>query len=1146
MQFKVFSFPVFRQRQKHEAQQAAVSKSQSPYWVRRKKIFLTMKLTVILLIATCLQVSAVGYSQYVTLSERNAPLKKVFTEISKQTGYSFFCNESLFEKAGTVTVKVKNATLQSALDICLKDQSLAYSIVGNNVVIKEKEKEKVPTPVINADTPPVLVNIFGRVVNENGEPLVSASVKIKGSDVGVATDANGNFSINADLNTTLVISYVGYVSIEVVAKKQDLGKFTLKLADNINDEVVVVGYGKVQRKNLTGSISSVKASDVVKSPETSLNSALQGRAAGVSVVSSEGGPSANVSITIRAGSSISAQNDPLYVINGFPQLGGSNLNLNVNDIETIDILKDGASAAYGSRGANGVVLITTKSGKAGKFSLNYDAAITSQNIATKIPLMNAGQYAEIQHALRKGSLFGDTSLFRNYQKYRDSASINWMDRILRNPMGQTHNLTFSGGTENVRVLASLGYFHQPGVVIGTQYDRYTANINTVAKINKVISNETVLYLAQGNKNGAAVSGETGPIFSAVKGAPFIGSGFKTLSDFLTSNLGNLVGTHGVDPVIELNDPKLGTQSFSVDFNTAFTFRINENLNVKVSGGISKSNDEYRGFYPSSTSAGTRSEGQAGFSIDNGLSWLNENTINYSKRINDVHNLDVTLGTSMQKYTVEGYSFGANRFLIQSLGYDNLSFGSNPTRPSSYKSQNQLQSYFGIVRYSFKDRYLFSTILRADGSSKFPKNQWGYFPYVSFGWKINEEKFFQSVHDISTLKLRLSYGQTGNESVPAYSSLSRYSSIPSNSDAAGGLVTAQAPLNFGVGDLRWETNIQTNLGLDLGLFKDRVLLTVDAYKKKSKNLLLQDELTFVSGYRNAYRNVGDIEVKGLEINLNTQNVKSNKFSWSTNFNIAFTRGKVLKLNGTIDQFQIGGANQAFLVKVGQKLGNMYGYVVDGIYNSDEEYYNSPKDNALVVGVGSRKYKDISGPDGKPDGIVDENDRAVIGNGNPKYFGGINNELKFGPIDASFLITYSYGNDIMNLYEYYYNRPSNWQGGPEYAYLNHWTNQNPQVNEQAWASGYDNEYSYLSSYQIQDGSYLRLKNVMLGYNLPVQNFKKIGFTKLRFYISATNLLTLTKYRGYDPEVNYYNSVVQPGVDYGSYPRSKFFTFGINASF
>lgn len=1146
MHFNSICFPAIWPEQKNQTQRITSSTSYLPSAAALKKILLAMKLTTILLIATCLQVSAEGHSQNVSLSEKNAPLKKLFTEIRKQTGYTFFCNESLFENTGMVTVKLKNATLQLALDICLKEQDLTYTIVGNNIVIKEKEKVIAPA-IITAPEPIPFIDIKGRIVNEQGQPLAGASVTIKGTVIGTTTDANGNFSINADINATLVISYVGHTTMEVVARKQELGRFTLKLSESsINEQVVVVGYGKVQRKNLTAAISSVKASDVVKSPETSLNSALQGRAAGVNVVSSEGGPSADVSITIRAGSSISASNEPLYVINGFPQLGGSNLKINVNDIESIDILKDGASAAYGSRGANGVVLITTKSAKSGKFSVNYDAYFTTQAIANEITLMNAGQYAEIQHSIRKESLYGDTTLFRNYEKYKDSASINWMDEILRNPLGQTHNLTISGGTENVRVLASLGYFHQPGIIVGTQYDRYTANINTVAKINKVVSNETVLYLSQGNKNGAAVNGSAGPIFSAVKGAPFIGSGFKTLSDFLTSNLGNLVGTHGVDPVIELNDPKLGTESFSLDFNTAFTFRITENLNVRVSGSISKSNDEYKSFYPSSTSSGTRSNGQAGFSIDKGLSWLSENTINYAKTIKEVHDIDATAGVSMQKYTTEGYGFGANRFNIQSLGYDNLGLASNPTRPYSYKRQNQLMSYFGILRYSYKDRYLFSAIMRADGSSKFPKNQWGYFPYVSFGWKVNEESFFQSVRNISSLKLRVSYGQTGNESIPAYSSLSGYSDIPSNSDAAGTITTALAPLNFGVGDLRWETNVQTNLGMDLGLFKDRVLLTVDAYKKQSKNLLLEDELTYVSGYRNAFRNVGDIEVKGLEINLNTQNVKSNKFSWNTNFNIAFTKGKVVKLNGTITEFQVGRAEEAFLIKVGEPLGNMYGYVVDGIYNTDEEYYNSPVNNTLVVGVGSRKYKDISGPDGKVDGIVDENDRTVIGNGNPKYFGGINNEFKYGPLDLSFLVTYSYGNDIMNVYEFYYNRPSIWQGGPVYAYNHHWTNQNPQVNEQAWAGGYDNEYSNLSSYQIQDGSYLRLKNIMLGYSLPVQNFKKIGFTKLRFYVSGQNLLTFTKYRGFDPEVNYSNSIIQPGIDYGSYPRSKFFTFGINASF
>ncbi len=1147
MYLHTFNFKAFPQKRGRGVKDTTTcpGRQRLAKWNRK---LLRIKMITLFLLAACQQICAEGYSQMVTLSETNATLKKVFTEIQKQTGYSFFCTESLINNTGSVKVNVKEVSIQSALDICLKGQHLTYVIVGNNIVIKKEEHKNenmaIPASFINiADIP--LAEITGRIVNESGDPLAGASVKVKGSDIGVTTDANGRFSINTDLNSTLVISYVGYASIEIVAKNKDLGKLMLRLSDDANDEVVVVGYGKVQRKNLTGSLSSVKATDVVKSPEASLNSALQGRAAGVSVISADGGPSADVSITIRAGSSIGAKNDPLYVINGFPQLGGSNLNINVNDIESIDILKDGASAAYGSRGANGVVLITTKSAKAGKFAISYDSYMTSQNIDHKIPLMNAGQYAEVQHFMRREGLYGDTSFFRNYQKYKDSASINWMERILRNPMGQTHNLTFSGGTPNVRMLASLGYFHQPGILIGTQYDRYTANLNTAAKINKVVSNETVIYLSQGEKSGPPVTA-SGPIFSAIKGAPFIGSGFNTLSDFLISNLGNLVGTNGKDPVIELRDPKLRTVDFSIDFNTAFTFRITDDLRFRVSGGIRKSNSEFQSFYPSSTSSGRLPNGQAGFSVDNGLSWLNENTLNYTKIINTDHNLDATLGLSMQNYGTDGYEFGVNRFSIQSLGYDNLSLALNPTHPTSYKNKNQLRSYFGILRYSYKDRYLFSGIMRADGSSKFPQNRWGYFPYVSFGWKVSEEDFFRSVNNVSSLKLRVSYGQTGNESVPAYSSQSRYSSIPSNSDALGDLTTALAPLVFGIPTLKWETNIQTNLGLDMGLFKDRVLLTVDAYKKKSKNLLLEDQLTYVSGYSSAYRNVGDIEVKGLELNLSTQNVKTGRFSWNSNFNIAFTKGKVLKINGTIDQFKVGTDDEAFLIKVGEPLGNMYGYVVDGIYNTSEEYYNSPVNKVLIVDVGFRKFKDLSGPKGVPDGVIDDNDRTVLGNGNPKYFGGINNEFRFGPIDLSVLLTFSYGNKIMNKYQYYYNNPSNWQGGPSYMYDNHWTNEHPQINEIAWSGDFDNEYNYLTSYQIQDGSFLRIKNVMLGYNIPVQRFKNKVFTRLRFYVGAQNLLTFTKYTGFDPEVNYYNSIIQPGVDYGSYPRSRFYTFGLNASF
>lgn len=1151
MHFKTVFFSIPEEEKNNPGQRVGRSFNSLLSGKGVRKIFLVMKLVTILIMAACLQVSAGGHSQTVSLSESNAPLKKVFTKISQQTGYTFFCDEALISNAVPVTVNLKEVALESALDACLKDQQLTYAIIGNNIVIKEKEKAH--ELVVNKELEPLsdpvpvpFIDIKGRVVSESGEALAGASVNIKGTKIGVSTDNKGNFSINANLGSKLVISYIGYNSLEVDVKKQDLGTITLQLSDKVSDQVVIVGYGAVQRENLTSSVSSVKASDVVKSTETSLNAALQGRAAGVNVVSSEGGPAPKVSITIRAGSSISASNEPLYVINGFPQLGGSNLNINVNDIESVDILKDGAAAAYGSRGANGVVLITTKSGKNGKFQVSYDAYLTKQVISNEIPVMNSGQYAELQHFLSSSSEYGDTSFFKNWQNYADSPSINWQDRILRDPLGQAHNLTLSGGTEKVKVLTSFGYFHQPGIVVGTQYDRYTLNINTKAQINKFLSNETIVYLAQGIKSGPEVNGSSGPIYSAIKGAPFIGSGFKTLSDFLFQHLG-FYGEYGVDPVIELQDPKLKSTSFSGSLNTAFSMNLMEHLKLRLSLGINKDNSQYKAFYPSTTASGHLANGSAYMSSGEDFGWLNENTLNYTNTFKGVHDLDATAGFSIQSSTNEGYSLGARDFVIQSLGMDNLNLGTRYNPPGSSKERSQLMSFFGVVRYSYLNRYLFSAIMRADGSSKFPNNQWGYFPYVSAAWKINEEPFFAKfANKVSQLKLRLSYGQTGNESVPPYSSLVRYTPTPANSDHAGGLTTALGPAKFGVGDLKWETNIQTNIGLDLGLFNDRITFTADAYRKQSKNLLLAAKISTASGYSSVFKNVGDIEVQGLELNLNTQNVRTKKFSWNSNFNISFTKGKVNRLTEDGDYFYIGDNEELFIVKVGDRLGGMYGYVVDGLYNTDEELFNGPDVEDLAVGAGTRKFKDISGPDGKPDGVVNSDDRTIIGNGNPKFFGGFNNDFRLGPIDLSFLFTFSAGNDIMNRYEYLYNLPTGWQGGPAEMYNYHWTNQNPQVNNLFWARWADNEYTNLTSYQIQDGSYLRLKNVMLGYNLPESLIRKMGLTKFRLYVSGQNLLTFTKYNGYDPEVNYYNSVIRPGVDYGSYPKSRIITFGLNVSF
>ncbi|MCZ2458110.1 MAG: TonB-dependent receptor [Chitinophagales bacterium] len=1132
----------FLQEQKNKKQSLTGLISYSATSRSFKKILLTFQLCTILIFGANFKVNAEERSSNVNLTEKHASFRNLFSEPGKQIWYANFCSQSFLKSDGIFSIDLEDKIFLSVPDEYFTEQNLTSDFFAGNSTDNENEI-KVTTETITTRETSSFIEIKGQVVNYLGEPLSGASIIVKGTDIGTKTDVNGYFTINTELNATLLISFVGYSSIEVVVNKRNLGKLILNLSGKINDEVVIVGYGKVQRKNLTSAISSVKASDVVKSTELSLNTALQGRAAGVLVTSSEGDPGAPVSITIRAGSSISASNEPLYVINGFPQLGGSNFNINPNDIETIDILKDASAAAYGSRGANGVIIITTKSGKAGRFTIEYNAYVSTSKIARPIKLLNVAQYAELQHQLQMDGTFGDTSIFKNWRTFKDSSSVDWYKSTFRTGVNQSHNLSLSGGTESVKVVASFGYDKQQGVAINNDFHRYTVDLNINSRLNKIVSNETVIYLTQRDKTGPNLSGSSQVMYSVIKASPFLGYGVTRLSEFLDRNL-RRGGIYGTDPVEALTVDKRFYEVFNGSINTAFNFNLTKNLVLRLAGGVHSISDQYSTYYPSTSGNGQLQNGEGSISIGKDFSWLSENTLNYNKTFADKHTVDFTTGFTLESGTSKSYGFGSHQFPIDVLGYDNLGFGTIADYPSSGKSKYSLASYLGILRYNYLSKYLLTVIMRADGSSKFPNHRWGYFPSTQAAWKIKEENFMNNIKQISSLKLRVSWGMVGNESVPSYSSLTRYSNfsrppVMNQTSYPLGL----APISFGVGDLKWETNIQTNIGLDLGLFDDRLLLTVDAYKKKSKDLLLAAPISYYSGYSEVYRNVGDIQVKGMEINLNTINVKSKKFTWNSNFNIAFNRGKVLALSDNQESFQIQGYKRygGWIVKVGEPLGNFYGWVFDGYINTDEELYTEVLPHDMTpIRSGARKYKDVNG-----DGVVDSDDRAILGNGNPDFFGGFNNEFRYGQFELSFLFTFSYGNKIFNTIKNIYERPGGLQGGPVSMY-NHWTQLNPQINAQLWNSSYDTEYDYTTSYSIEDGSYFRLKNVQLGYNISTIKGKRLPFNRLRVYASAQNLLTFTRYTGYDPEVNFKNSIITPGMDYGAYPRSRMFTFGINVSF
>ncbi len=995
-----------------------------------------------------------------------------------------------------------------------------------------------------------LVTIKGTVTDVNREPQQGVNVWVKTTPTHVVvTDQNGNFSIAAKMGDVLQFSKVGLKlkELTITSATGNLNIAMEKDSKNL-DEVVVIGYGSVRRKDLTGSVTSVKASDMVKSTDMSLNGTLQGRAAGVQVISSEGAPGADVSIAIRAGSSISASNEPLYVIDGFPQLGGSNLNLNVNDIESLEVLKDAsATAIYGSRGANGVIIITTKTGKAGKFNIAYDGYYSLQKLGTKRDVLNSLQYAAKQHytsASLKNSQIGD-SLWYNWATYKDSASINWQDELYKVAPMHSHNLSFTGGSADVKIAGSINYTDQDGIAQGTNYKRYSARLSSIANISKSITNSTNIALTAQDRTGASLTGGGGLAFSAIKGSPFLPPNID-LNEYLLENNIPLGGTNGRDPLVDLLEPDVKNLNYYSSLNTAFSFKLTDGLVFKVSGGMTYTDAAYNYFYGRNTSQGMSPLGIGRKNNSISISLLNEYTLNYSKSLGK-GNLDAVAGASFQKNTSSFTNTTSNSYVIEALGYNNLSFGSQFPVAQTGKTVSGLNSYFGRAQYALLDKYIITATLRADGSSKFPQEKWGYFPSGAIAWKVNEERFMRAAPSVSTLKLRLSYGMTGNESIPPYSSYTSYGSTGYPAVQNNAIVVGVVPTQLGSKSLKWETTIASNLGLDLGLFKDRILITADAYVKKSKDLLLQAPLSNYSGFTTVTRNIGDMQVKGMEFNLSTVNLNG-KLRWNTNFNIAFNKTKVLALNDNQTFFytgSVGRYSNAYIVKVGESLGSMYGYVYDGVIHTQEELAATVPHNSLVIKEGTRRYKDISGVKGVPDGVVDANDRTAIGNGNPKFFGGVTNDFSYGPFDFSFLFTYSYGNDILNGDKALFESPVPYQGGPV-SMLNRWTPTNPQINQQRWDILYNNEYSNLSSYLIEDGSYLRLKNIQLAYNVNRGLFKKLPIKAMRVYVTAQNLLTLTHYTGYDPEVNYLNSIITPGADLGAYPRSKVYTFGLNITF
>lgn len=1104
------------------------------------RIGLIMRLTTLILIATFMQVSATGFAQKISMSKSNAPLKEVLKKLRTQSGYNFVYTDDLLAMSKSVNIKVYEAELEDVLVEIFNKQPLTFSINKNTITIREKLKSA--SKELRTSLEAVDIVVKGRVMDTKGETLVGVSVKVKGTSSGTTTDINGNYTLNlANPNSTLVFSYIGFITQEISVNNRSVIEVILIENNSSLNEVVVVGYGSVKKTDITGAVSQITAEAITATPIVALDRALQGRVAGVQVNTNSARPGGSNTIRIRGSGSVNAGNEPLYVIDGFPT---TNLNsINPLDIATLDILKDAsATAIYGSRGSNGVVLITTKRGKAGKSSIEFNSYYGVQSARRTIPVLNGQEYAEFLNEARinaGGVAFFDGSSPDRPVPSTIGAGTDWQDVIFQDAPLQSYQLSLSGGETKTRYSISANLYDQKGLILNSGFKRATLRTNIDRDISDRVKTGLSLQGAFVNSLSAsteAINHRSNLTSAALNFVP-IYSPFDPSGNYSRDVL-NLNPFPTDNPLALANEITDISRGFRVFTNVFAEVKVLDDLTFRTTWGADLNNNRFNN-YNSRRLLLSSNIGNAAVGSDQSSTWQTENTLNYAKTFKEKHNLNFLMGITYQKDKYDFAQARAAGFNSDFAKFNNLSAASTLLPSVSSVSESSLLSYLSRLNYGFDNRYLLTLTLRRDGSSRFsPNKKFGNFPSGAFAWRVMNEKFMSDQKIFSDLKFRVSYGITGNQSIGDYRFLA---SLNNFSYAFNGIpVVGSSPNGVSNLDLEWEKNQQFDVGVDFSVLRDRIQFTADYYRKKTYDLLYDINLPFSSGYSTALSNIGSVENKGFEFSLNTKNVAAENFQWESSFNISFNNNKVLSLDGR-DQILAGVGNgdlqinNPILLKVGEPLGNFYGRVMDGIFQNTAEIANSAQKTAKP---GDIRYQDLNG-----DGIINDNDRSVIGNGYAKFFGGLDNTFIFKNFDLNIFLQGSFGNEILNLsrLELYSLNGQN----QAREVVNRWTptNASNSIPRANIAGG----QKILSSFLIENGSYLRAKNISLGYNLSPSLIKKMSLQSARIYISGQNQLTFTKYKGFDPEVSYQGtSATSQGIDLGAYPNSKTILLGIDAKF
>ena len=1102
-----------------------MKKKVSPILFKKRgviKALLYMKLTVIFMLLTSLQLSANVFSQdRITLKIQSVELKKALVQIEKKSSYRFLYNDDILSSLKKVNINADNTLVTEVLDNILSGTELTYKELSNNLVVITRKNEDY------RDMP-----ISGKVVSDNGEAIAGASILVKGTNIGTKTDANGNFSFNVPDNAVLIISSIGYEDQEVSAAGQTTLNVTLKLSEKLQDAVIVIGYGTARKKDLTGAVASVTGAELAKQPVLTATQAVQGKVAGVQVITN-GDPNALPVIRIRGTGTMLAGANPLYVVDGI--INDDIRNINSADIVSMEILKDAsATAIYGMRAANGVILITTKKGKPGRMVVNYDGTVGIKEATRLVNMAGANQYAGY---INEASIYygsGDSTVRQSM--LQSGGNTDWYDEILKRGFFQNHNVSLSGGSDKINYFLSAGYLADEGIIRTNDFKRFTIRNNNDYKITKNFKISTLLSYSRSDVRNV----DLGAFNIAYRAAPYVIA--KQDGKYGNTSLSNNVG----NPLLDQDKNNNSGKGDRFQANVVAELKPLTWLTLRTSFGVDKNNFrsvsygyKYANVGPDNVflTAGSnqvRNNSSLTVSESQGSRWVWDNTATMAKKFGD-HNFNLLVGTTAEQ--IKSNSIGGSRIDVpedenqwylgagSSLGATNFNDGDKSTR----------NSYLGRLNYNFNDKYFLTATGRYDGTSRLPSgNRWGFFPSVGAGWVISSEKFMESQKIVNSLKLRASYGQVGNDVIPSNLFIS--------------LATINLPYFFnGVEyqnirlaeladqNLKWEITTETNFGIEFTLLKNRLSGSVDVYNRKNKNALIRIKIPSILGDPNDeyITNAATFTNKGVEVSLDWKGDINKDWKYNIGGNVAFNKNRVNSLNGgqAISDGGVGGQGTTTKSDNGQPIGSFYLWEVEGIFQTAAEIAASAQPGAKP---GDLKYRDVDN-----NKIINDQDLVYQGSYQPKMTYGVNGGVGYKTFDFSFG---GYGTSGGKIYNGKKAARGDFRDNVETKVANNrWTPNNSNTNI---PRANTNELP-ASTYFLEKGNFFRINNLTLGYSLPGKSITKFRMQSLRVYVTAQNVATFTNYSGFTPEISN-GGTLAGGIESSIYPTTRTFAFGVNVGF